>query len=438
MGLAVCDDGKCSIPTSIFNLVNNIAGAGLLTLSAAMAAGIGPIPALIICVSLGLISGHTFGLMSRVCDLTGEEDFRGLCSRLIGPNAAWMSSLGCALLCFSVCIVFTGFIGDIAQSMLGSSLPAHLQSRSATIWLFTGFVLLPLCLPRTLGALGLTSFLGLCAVVYTVIFIMKRAFDGTYKPGGVFFEELAVTAGALMPDFEDAPGLFTVNSKALVLASNLGLSFMAHYNAPAFHAQLRNPEVRRCDLVSWPSYLFLSFCYTAVMLAGYSLFGRNCQTMLLKNFASSDKMADVAMLATGASILFGFPLSFCGVRQGIVDTATAILNLGTVSNPILRRALTIISTSLDTPGGWRVTTLLMLAGSTAIAIAAEDVGVVVGVSGAILGSSFIYILPSILYCAAHAEQGSLTPLRKANMVLFPMGIFTAALGVSMTLQRHRS
>ena len=72
----ILSGGKASIPASIFNLVNNVAGAGILTLSSGMATGTGWIPAIFICAILGLLSAHTFSIIGEACELTGEVDFK--------------------------------------------------------------------------------------------------------------------------------------------------------------------------------------------------------------------------------------------------------------------------------------------------------------------------------------------------------------------------
>jgi hypothetical protein len=63
---------------SIFNLVNNVAGAGILTLPAGQAngAGTGYFPAVIIAVGLGLLSSMTFINIGQSCDLLQEYDFK--------------------------------------------------------------------------------------------------------------------------------------------------------------------------------------------------------------------------------------------------------------------------------------------------------------------------------------------------------------------------
>jgi hypothetical protein len=50
------EEGKATILSSVFNLVNNVAGAGILTLSSGMSPGTGWIPAMVICAVLGALS----------------------------------------------------------------------------------------------------------------------------------------------------------------------------------------------------------------------------------------------------------------------------------------------------------------------------------------------------------------------------------------------
>jgi hypothetical protein len=70
------EGGKATILSSVFNLVNNVAGAGILTLASGMAGGTGLIPAMLICAVLGGLSGHCFAIIGEACELTGEADFK--------------------------------------------------------------------------------------------------------------------------------------------------------------------------------------------------------------------------------------------------------------------------------------------------------------------------------------------------------------------------
>jgi hypothetical protein len=67
--------GSASFMGSVFNLVNNVAGAGILTLAAGKATGTGWIPSILIGASLAAVSAHTFTLIGKACDMSGEKDF---------------------------------------------------------------------------------------------------------------------------------------------------------------------------------------------------------------------------------------------------------------------------------------------------------------------------------------------------------------------------
>jgi len=68
--------GTSTIAASVFNLVNNVAGAGILALSAGQAAGSGWIPSIAICALLGVISTHTFIIIGQACDIADQQDFK--------------------------------------------------------------------------------------------------------------------------------------------------------------------------------------------------------------------------------------------------------------------------------------------------------------------------------------------------------------------------
>ena len=90
-------------------------------------------------------------------------------------------------------------------------------------------------------------------------------------------------------------------------------------------------------------------------------------------------------LATFVSILFGFPLAMLGLR----DSLNSLLSLGA--------------------DGQARRTLGALALITATAIAVSDIGLVVGISGALLGAAITYIFPSLIFGAVlrQARTGKL-------------------------------
>ena len=167
-----------------------------------MAAGVGWVPAALICTVLGAISGYSFFIIGDACERTGEASFKGLWSRTLGAGSAWVVDACIALMCLSAAIIYSGILGDVSTSLLTlAGAPAALVRRPTNILAITACLLLPLSLLKDLSKLAFTSLLGCAAVLYTVTFMAIRAFDGSYAPGGANYGKLPA---ALLPTFEKA------------------------------------------------------------------------------------------------------------------------------------------------------------------------------------------------------------------------------------------
>lgn len=90
-----------SMGETVLQIINNVAGAGILTLSAGMSGGVGWVPASILCVLMGAISAYTFYIVGEGCSLVDETTFKGLWSRALGPSSSWVVDASIALMCFS-------------------------------------------------------------------------------------------------------------------------------------------------------------------------------------------------------------------------------------------------------------------------------------------------------------------------------------------------
>jgi len=237
------NDTTASMTSSVFNLVNNVAGAGILALSAGMSGGTGYIPAIGTCIVLGLLSSYSFRIIGIACELTNERDFKGLWATTMSPETTYLVDIIIAILCIACSIIYSGILGDVFPPLLDklNIIPQQYNTRTSNIVTITVLFLLPLSLIKNLSALAFTSILGFCAIVYTVIFVVIRAIDGSYRLGSGKFVELITTegnpgAGVLMealPSFERT-STWGFGFTSLVLASNLGLAFIAHYNSRTY------------------------------------------------------------------------------------------------------------------------------------------------------------------------------------------------------------
>jgi solute carrier family 38 (sodium-coupled neutral amino acid transporter), member 11 len=125
-------------------------------------------------------------------------------------------------------------------------------------------------------------------------------------------------------------------------------------------------------------------------------------------------LAKLCRLAIGASIVFGYPLTFVGIRDGV-------LNLLGIKKPSERTQT--------------LTTLCLLTIVSTLAVFLRDVGFVVSFGGALLGSAIIYIFPAIIFIKTMAQKVQSGEIKETpavrNEVALNKGI--AGLGVVMAI-----
>jgi amino acid permease len=324
-----------------------------------------------------------------------------------------------AALCLAASVVYSGILGDVFTQLFDqfSILPTKYNHRTSNIVAITATLLLPMSLLKDLSAFAFTSLLGFAAIMYTVIFVAWRALDGTYTlETGKF-----VTDGALaeLPSFEKA-SLWNIDLSSLVLISNFGLAYVAHYNGPSFFRELKDTNSRRFAIMVGSSFLLLTILYCITMAAGYSTFGDTCKGNLLLNYHPDDILSTLGRLATGFSILFGFPLIATGAREALVGAGSSwgFPDLDSDKNHF-----------------WLVAGILTFV--TAISCTVKDVSLVVGLTGAAMGSFICYVCPALIYVRAVAltkgEDSTEYRTARWNLALVPFGLAIAALGVWMTL-----
>ena len=124
------------------------------------------------------------------------------------------------------------------------------------------------------------------------------------------FRRNSLTSSALRPVRR-----YTLDARAFVLVSNLGLAFIAHYNAPAMYESLasnlrvtaaprsnhflplyryesladRSPQ--KFAKVVTGSFAVLSLLYLLCMGFGYATFGDKAAANVLNNYAEADTLA---------------------------------------------------------------------------------------------------------------------------------------------------
>lgn len=398
---------------SSLNLAKNLVGSGVLSLPAGVAAfssnpaALGP--ALLMVVLAAILSAYGFFLVGRVCEETKTSTFGTAWEKTLS-RGAWVPQVVCILECLGGSVIYAMVLGDVFSSLLqGSFLPAALCSRTGMI-LAVAVVLFPLCCLRSFNQLAKFSLLGTIASSYVVLFVTKRFFDGSYAPHGAFYKPLVAAAGA-------AASSSLVNIKTLILVSILSTAYLVHFNAPSFYCQLepntpglegekKEEKLKKFTTVAAAGFGIAAVQYALVMVFGFLTFGQATQGNVLLNYAAADKWAVAAKVAVGLSMLFGYPLQFAGLRDGILE-AFGIASLPTAKH--------------------RLATAGLLAGAVAIACLFRDLGQFQAVEGALLAAFLIYVAPPLMALKVPGIRKTL--LRP----LIGLGVVVAVIGCVVTL-----
>jgi len=363
-------------PQSVFNIMKNMIGSGVLGLPSGLALGTGVFPAVVIASVLGAICGYAFSNIGRVCSVTGQKTWKGCGSATGGPLLANAMAIVCVLKTFLGCVSWSIVIADSFSGIFrGFGVPEPFSSRTYVLVGMTLFVLFPMCLIKDLSVLGYTSLAGITGIVYTSVFMLIRCIDGSYAPGGIFYDSLKQE---FQPDFSHGVNLWGIDIKSLAFMCGLSTAYVCHYNAPRFYDELRNNTMPRFNRTVFLAFAAVCAVNSWMMVAGYLTFGAATQGNILNNYSDNDSMATLARLGVGGSVLCGYPILFTGLRESL---------------------LTLL--------GWERTNKIFYASTasivslvTVLAYFIHSLGLLNNFAGAVLGSYVIYVFPMVCFLLA--------------------------------------
>ena len=427
-------DGNSDTLASVFNLAKTILGAGVLALPSGVAAfsdkRIALVPASGLLVFMSIMSAYSFASIGHACRLHDTRTFSDAWAKSVGPRYKVVISSVITFKTFFACLAFSIIIGDSFSSIMKSvGASSFFAARNNVILGLTTLVIFPLCMLKNMDALKYTSVLGLGGISYCALFIATRFFDGSYRVGGKYFRDISAS---MQPSFgQRLPGSTPVHV-IFVLIAMISTAFSAHYNAPKFWIDLKNKTAARYNKVVSSAFLFAAITYMSVMWAGFLTFGGHSTGFILNNYSSKDIFATLARLAVGLAILFGYPLTFSALREGAFD----LMKLP-ATGEARKKALVPVTVSA-------------LSLITSLALVIKNLGIVVALSGALIGALLIYFVPAVmnlcnirsaaLTATAKKNKGAAVVFSRmqqlemtANYVMAFSGIVIAVIGVATTL-----
>lgn len=368
----------------IINLLADLSPAGIMPLAFGMS-GTGFIPGMILLLVFTAAAAYMMFLISKTVELTGKKSFDKIWEEVVGPDTMWVPLFVVVLVCFGCCLAYACFFGDLFAGAL-PGLGLTFATRTVCLIALGVFPLLPLCMLKDLSALAPTSFGALAFVIYTIIAMFYRWYDGSYAQGGQYHTDATYQSAG------DGGHLWACGMESLLLVNGLAVAFLSHYNGCKYYREFVGhvPGKFRNRVVL--SFFTCSFLFACSMIFGYLTFGINAEGTILNNYSDVDGIANIARIGMGLANVFSFPLMFSGLREATIGMIKVI-------SPDHAEACDAIVFQ-------NLLSAAMLFVITGIAILVTDASLVVGLVGSLCGSGIIYIIPCFLFDRAWAKFGS--------------------------------
>ena len=413
-----------NIAATSFNLIKVLLGSGVLALPSGVAAfsdhRSALKPAIGLISVLGILSAYTFGLYGRLVHSTNAQTLSELWEIEKGQQSSWIIAVASLTFCFGAALAYTILLGDVFSSLAKSAGFVNLVgqvgiTRQFWILVVSSTILFPLCNLKSLLALAPLSLAGVLSVLITTGFMGWRCpwMNPTSPyalPSGDF---LTPTLSPVFDTFNNG----IMSPASMVLVGMAATAYLGHFSAPGFYHSLQkstttddddqnsgnnktkdegpNSNTTLHDYFKVTKYSF-SICAITnclVMTFGFLTFGGNCQGIILNNYSTADIGASICRLLMAICVTGGFPFLIAACRSEILSLLSKRQRNDTEEK----------STPATTISEKKITTILLTT-LTSIALVVKNAGFVIGLTGAVAGSSIGYTFPAQLYLSHTAKK----------------------------------
>ena len=405
-------------------------GAAIFTLPAGIAGFSNSrqalIPTTMLLAMIGSLSAYCFSLIGRVCATVpgGAASYKEAWSKSVGESTSWIPNTASLLTTLQAIVSYSIVLSSTIPLLLDVVGITSVTRRMALLGVTT-CVLLPLCLLKSLSALAPFSLVGLTGLLYTAIVMTVRFVDVSYQPGGMYYAGglAGRAATSSIPRFGSRLDIFSPT--LFLLASKMGNSFMAHYQAPTMYRELRNNTIPNFQKVVGTSYLLVFFIYTWITYVGYGTFGAASEGFILNSYSTNDPLLSASRFAIFLSLLFSFPLTFHGFRQNFL--ATMGWNQNESSSPALKTTTDQDKNKKTLRQGdafLNAVTIGLLGVITTIAYFVTEIGTLLSFGGGTYVCWMTFLFPPYMFWQLAKKDKTNTMKREIPLVLFTMAVGT--------------
>ncbi|KAI8330607.1 transmembrane amino acid transporter protein-domain-containing protein [Chlamydoabsidia padenii] len=351
-----------------FNLVNATVGAGIIGLPFALY-NAGFISGLALSVFVSIISQMGLYMMVVAGQRVGIYKFATLVEYLLGRPGYHFLNIMILIQAAGACLSYIILIGDTLPVLLALYFPQIplLSDRSLVLIFISIFLIFPLNLSRSIGALARWSIVSVLCLPIILLTLLIRA--PAYSPSH------PTNMSWVGPDIFGA---------VAIMAFGFACSQVAFNNFLTLKQQTSRVWAYAVSISGIISYL-LSMSFAVI---GYLSFGKDVQPNLFLNFPSDDAVINLGRFCLGFSMILTVPMAFYPAREALQKS------LG-------------FETSDKQPTNTQhyITTIILSILITILGLYIRSLGKVYALIGGVAATTLAYILPALSYLVTRSVRG---------------------------------
>jgi len=412
-------------------LANTILGAGMLGLPAAFG-GCGYVVGTLMLCAFACASTFGLHLLSEAANFVGRPGTFHKVADAAMPGFGLLFDAAIAIKCFGVATSYLVVVkGNVPKALTSFGVPQHSVWQHKWVWvLISAALAAPLAALKNLSRLRFTAGLSLTCVVLIVTVVCLFAAHPVEVLDPCPDENASTPAdfcgGAVKP--------FTDVMSCLRELPIFVFAYTCHQNIISATNELDRPTTGRVLSSISGAVGLAGTSYLILAYSGYFTYGDGVASDVLESYPATSKIVGVARMSISLIVTLCYPLQAHPSRGCITSILLAACAKRSIPEPpssvpyqrmvnvtasgagggvgVADAAVPIASPPTDDHGGVQPTsnamhngiTACFLAGTIAIALAVDDLGIVLKVVGATGSTTVSYILPGATYirvCPRH-------------------------------------
>lgn len=407
-------EAKATVFATITTMTANVIGGGCLALPTAFHFS-SIVVGIVMLFFTAFITSMNLVFLVACAERTKIFNYRLLLAAGLGPRLSRLVDVALFVFPFGALIAYARVVADAMPPVMSAVFGASGFWLNPICWfLVGGAVFFAFSCRRSLSELKLTSAIALLTIWLTVLMIVVRFFDASYRAssrGG----ESGGSGGLVAPGFQ----AIYFHKELFKTIPIIAFSLSMHNNFPVYYEELRDRSPAKMHFCLKVSHAIVLSTYCCIGICGLLTFGGAITAAkgdILEAYDPSDQLINAARLSMVIHLTMVFPILQMAARRGFN-------NLVFPHRPPATLPFALLAAE----------SFCIVVISCVLAAAIPNIDIVLSFNGSIFGSIVVMIAPAATFWKInpHADLPDAALRRGLAAFSIVVGVFVGVTGVTV-------